>query len=85
MTGWSPTKVLYFGDHSYADLADLSMYHGWRTCAIIEELEEEIDKANHPEMKIKVKHSIGSNFWPDDTASISSKFTHQMALLENSN
>lgn len=57
MTGWSPTKVLYFGDHPYADLADLSMYHGWRTCAIIEELEEEIDKANHPEMKIKVNWS----------------------------
>ena len=57
MTGWSPTKVLYFGDHPYADLADLSMYHGWRTCAIIEELEEEIEKANHPEMKIKVNWS----------------------------
>jgi len=57
MTGWQPARVLYFGDHPYADLADLSMYHGWRTCAIIEELEEEIDKANHPDMKLKVNWS----------------------------
>ena len=53
MTGWEPNSVLYFGDHPYADLADLSMVHGWRTCAIIEDLEEEIDKLNDPQMKMK--------------------------------
>jgi len=57
MTGWHPTKVLYFGDHPYADLADLSMHHGWRTCAIIDELEEEIEKANDLQMKINVNWS----------------------------
>ena len=53
MTQWQPNSVLYFGDHPYADLADLSMVHGWRTCAIIEDLEEEIDKLNGPQMKMK--------------------------------
>ena len=28
MTGWTPNRVLYFGDHPYADLADLSLYLG---------------------------------------------------------
>ena len=52
MTQWQPNSVLYFGDHPYADLADLSMVHGWRTCAIIEDLEDEIDKLNGPQMKM---------------------------------
>ena len=57
MTGWTPNRVLYFGDHPYADLADLSMYLGWRTCAIIEDLETEIEIANNPRMKLKVNWS----------------------------
>ena len=57
MTGWTPNRVLYFGDHPYADLADLSMYLGWRTCAIIEDLEEEIGKANNNDVKFKVNWS----------------------------
>lgn len=55
MTGWNPNRVLYFGDHPYADLASSSL--GWRTCAIIEDLEEEIDKANDPQVKFKVNWS----------------------------
>ncbi|KAJ8310729.1 hypothetical protein KUTeg_012594 [Tegillarca granosa] len=46
MTGWYGSKVLYFGDHVYSDLADPSLKHGWRTGAIIPELESEIIKAN---------------------------------------
>lgn len=34
--------MLYFGDHLYSDLADLMLRHGWRTGAIIPELEREI-------------------------------------------
>ena len=37
MTGWEGQKVLYFGDHPYADLADLSLNYGWRTGALIQE------------------------------------------------
>ena len=37
MTGWEGQKVLYFGDHPYADLADLSLNFGWRTGALIQE------------------------------------------------
>ncbi|XP_075689896.1 5'-nucleotidase domain-containing protein 2 isoform X2 [Rhinoderma darwinii] len=42
LTGWRGSKVLYFGDHLYSDLADLMLRHGWRTGAIVPELENEI-------------------------------------------
>uniref|UniRef100_A0A8C0IT81 5'-nucleotidase domain containing 2 n=1 Tax=Chelonoidis abingdonii TaxID=106734 RepID=A0A8C0IT81_CHEAB len=42
LTGWRGSKVLYFGDHLYSDLADLMLRHGWRTGAIVPELEPEI-------------------------------------------
>ncbi|XP_031757165.1 5'-nucleotidase domain-containing protein 2 isoform X2 [Xenopus tropicalis] len=42
LTGWRGSKVLYFGDHLYSDLADLMVRHGWRTGAIVPELEAEI-------------------------------------------
>lgn len=38
LTGWQGNEVLYFGDHLYTDLADLTLKHGWRTGAIIREL-----------------------------------------------
>uniref|UniRef100_H3D4S0 5'-nucleotidase domain containing 2 n=1 Tax=Tetraodon nigroviridis TaxID=99883 RepID=H3D4S0_TETNG len=41
LTGWRGAKVLYFGDHLYSDLADLMLRHGWRTAAIVPELEQE--------------------------------------------
>ncbi|XP_028266613.1 5'-nucleotidase domain-containing protein 2 isoform X2 [Parambassis ranga] len=41
LTGWRGSKVLYFGDHLYSDLADLMLRHGWRTGAIVPELELE--------------------------------------------
>ncbi|XP_037540705.1 5'-nucleotidase domain-containing protein 2 [Nematolebias whitei] len=41
LTGWTGSKVLYFGDHLYSDLADLMLRHGWRTAAIVPELEDE--------------------------------------------
>ncbi len=51
MTGWDGHQVLYFGDHPYADLADLSLNYGWRTGAIIQELEDEVGVMNTPEFK----------------------------------
>ena len=42
LTGWKGPRVLYFGDHVYADLADAAMQHGWRTAAIIPEIENEV-------------------------------------------
>lgn len=38
LTGWEGQKVLYFGDHPYSDLADVTLSLGWRTGAIIDEL-----------------------------------------------
>lgn len=38
LTGWEGHQVLYFGDHPYSDLADVTLEHGWRTGAIITEL-----------------------------------------------
>ncbi|XP_072928800.1 5'-nucleotidase domain-containing protein 2-like isoform X2 [Hemitrygon akajei] len=46
LTGWRGSKVLYFGDHLYSDLADLMLRHGWRTGAIVPELETEISIIN---------------------------------------
>lgn len=38
LTNWRGHQVLYFGDHPYSDLADVTLEHGWRTGAIIPEL-----------------------------------------------
>ncbi|XP_056430510.1 5'-nucleotidase domain-containing protein 3 [Hyla sarda] len=46
LTGWRGSKVLYFGDHIYSDLADLTLKHGWRTGAIIPELKYELTIMN---------------------------------------
>ena len=68
LTGWSGEKVLYFGDHVYADLADLSLNHGWRTGAIIQDIEEEVDKMNDEDFKwtlnwsTVLKHNLIENF-----------------------
>ncbi|XP_071085727.1 5'-nucleotidase domain-containing protein 3-like [Haliotis cracherodii] len=55
MTGWYGSRVLYFGDHVYSDLADPSLRHGWRTGAIIPELEAEIEQQNDPAYKSAVR------------------------------
>ncbi|KAF6205118.1 hypothetical protein GE061_019285 [Apolygus lucorum] len=51
LTGWRGNEVLYFGDHPYSDLADVTLEHGWRTGAIIQELTHEIDTLNHTDFK----------------------------------
>ena len=51
LTGWTGHKVMYFGDRPYADLADVTLHHGWSTAAVIRELEAEIMKMNTDEFK----------------------------------
>jgi len=51
LTGWRGQQVLYFGDHPYSDLADVTLEHGWRTGAIINELSHEIETLNDEEFK----------------------------------
>ncbi|XP_065344327.1 5'-nucleotidase domain-containing protein 3 isoform X2 [Cloeon dipterum] len=51
MTGWKGHQVLYFGDHPYSDLADVTLQHGWRTGAIISELDHEIKTLNNEKFK----------------------------------
>ncbi|CAF1147881.1 unnamed protein product [Adineta steineri] len=46
ITHWQGHDVLYIGDHIYGDLADLFLTHGWRTGAILEEVEDEINIIN---------------------------------------
>ncbi|KAK6303451.1 hypothetical protein J4Q44_G00259050 [Coregonus suidteri] len=46
LTGWRGSSVLYFGDHLYSDLADLMLRHGWRTGAIVPELDLETKVVN---------------------------------------
>jgi len=47
LTGWVSNGVLYFGDHIYGDLAEPSLKFGWRTGAIITEIEQEIEIINN--------------------------------------
>lgn len=54
LTGWFGPRVLYFGDHVYSDLADPSLRYGWRTGAIIPELEREVQIQNSSEYKAAV-------------------------------
>ena len=51
LTGWRGGRVMYFGDHPYADLADVTLLHGWHTAAVIRELEMEINKMNTDQFK----------------------------------
>jgi len=51
LTGWKGGRVMYFGDHLAADLADVTLHHGWKTAAVIRELEQEIRKMNQDEFK----------------------------------
>lgn len=51
LTGWRGGRVMYFGDHLAADLADVTMHHGWKTAAVIRELEQEIKNMNEDEFK----------------------------------
>ena len=41
-------------DHPYADLADITLHHGWHTGAVIRELEQEIDNMNSEYFKWNV-------------------------------
>lgn len=54
LTGWTGHRVMYFGDHPYADLADVTLLHGWHTAAVIRELEQEIDMMNTEQFKWNV-------------------------------
>ncbi|XP_002964821.2 5'-nucleotidase domain-containing protein DDB_G0275467 isoform X1 [Selaginella moellendorffii] len=51
ITKWRGTEVLYFGDHLFSDLRGPSKA-GWRTAAIIRELEREIATQNEDEYRI---------------------------------
>jgi 5'-nucleotidase len=42
LTKWGKRSVLYMGDHIQNDLIDAVKHWGWRTCAIIKELDEAI-------------------------------------------
>ncbi|KAH9391480.1 5'-nucleotidase domain-containing protein 3 [Tyrophagus putrescentiae] len=51
MTGWHGSHVIYFGDQIFSDLADITLNYGWRTGAIIDELEKEIQTLNSSEFR----------------------------------
>jgi HAD superfamily 5'-nucleotidase-like hydrolase len=50
LTGWGKegARVLYFGDHVFADLAEPARQTGWTTGAIVRELEHEIKVLRSP-------------------------------------
>ncbi|GBG28133.1 5'-nucleotidase domain-containing protein 2 [Hondaea fermentalgiana] len=52
MTQWEGSRVLYIGDHLFADLRTPARFHGWWTGAIIRELEHEIQVERSPEYEV---------------------------------
>ncbi|KAL3682481.1 hypothetical protein R1sor_000503 [Riccia sorocarpa] len=52
ITQWSGSEVLYCGDHLYTDLRGPAKA-GWRTLAVIRELEREIMTQNKPEYRFQ--------------------------------
>ncbi|XP_065671544.1 5'-nucleotidase domain-containing protein 3 isoform X2 [Hydra vulgaris] len=54
-TGYEGPSVMYFGDHVFSDLMDPVLRYGWRTGAIIPELEREIEICNSEEYIRNVK------------------------------
>jgi len=46
LSNWNGNQVLYFGDQIYTDLSDPTYSYGWRTGAVIPELEDEIRVIN---------------------------------------
>ncbi|XP_003383248.1 PREDICTED: 5'-nucleotidase domain-containing protein 3-like [Amphimedon queenslandica] len=54
LTGWRGNHVLYIGDHLLSDLSNPSLHLGWKTCAIIPELDKEIRKANSLQYKAQL-------------------------------
>ncbi|CCI49680.1 unnamed protein product [Albugo candida] len=48
MTEWVGNRVLYIGDSLFSDLVEPSRINGWRTGAIIRELEDEINVQRTP-------------------------------------
>ncbi|KAG7383495.1 5'-nucleotidase domain-containing protein 3 [Phytophthora boehmeriae] len=49
LTGWVGNRVLYIGDSIFSDLVEPSRANGWRTGAIIRELEDEMRVHRTPE------------------------------------
>lgn len=46
ISGWKGNEVIYFGDQIYTDLTDPTFAYGWRTGAVIPELEHEVRVMN---------------------------------------
>ncbi|KAH8853372.1 5'-nucleotidase domain-containing protein isoform 1 [Schistosoma japonicum] len=55
LTGWCSASILYFGDHVYADLADVASTYGWMTGAVIPELETELIASSDHDFKINLR------------------------------
>ena len=57
-TGWIGPEVLYFGDHMYSDLVDPVLKFGWRSGAIIPDLEREINRMNTKQYQITLTTAV---------------------------
>lgn len=58
LTGWAGHNVLYMGDHVYTDLLDATLKYGWRTGAVIPELEREVEVMNSEGYKKEIMWSF---------------------------
>uniref|UniRef100_A0A7S3GA12 5'-nucleotidase domain-containing protein n=1 Tax=Palpitomonas bilix TaxID=652834 RepID=A0A7S3GA12_9EUKA len=58
LTGWKGSRILYLGDHLYADLKDASQLHSWTTGVVVKELKNDIEVANTLEYRMLVDRVI---------------------------
>ncbi|CAG0887023.1 unnamed protein product [Cyprideis torosa] len=68
---WQPGQIIYFGDHPYADLADVHVLHGWRAGAIVPELKREILVTNSDAVKRKTNWLQAlTNFYEEEQSNL---------------
>jgi len=91
LTKWGKRSVLYMGDHIQNDLIDAVKHWGWRTCAIIKELDEAITCHNSLEYRnclsfheqLYILHSMAVRQLPRDHELITKIDRHISSLTRD--
>lgn len=58
LTGLSPEKIVYVGDHIYGDILRSKKTSAWRTCMIVQEMESELEQVNAQSEQFNKLHEI---------------------------
>ena len=78
MTGYSGEKILYVGDHIYGDILKSKKSSLWRTCMVVQEIEDEINYTDSRKEEITRLSEIELT-----RARIDDEVNHHKALLNS--